>query len=343
MAEQKPTINWLNNCRIAAAFAVVVLHVSAIVVLNRDFGTSAWWAGNIFEVLVRWSVPVFVMISGALLLAPGKAESIAVFYKHRIARILIPLLFWSLFYLAWAQYMGTMNREPLSKIQLARLLVGGHPASLMWYIFMIAVLYLFIPFLRKIIRDSSRAELRVLLVIGFAFSILNSVSGESGIGSSKLFVNWFIVYIPYLLLGYLISTSKRQYSIVKLCVTLVGIAAFSAVGCAVVGKKFGPTAGMYFYNYLSLTVIMTSAILFILARRWESPIGGLKTQQALASATLGIYLMHMVFIDLFRILKMGPLAFNPAISIPCEAVVVFGAAAAITLMIGKIPYIRRIV
>src|SRR5216117_2766854 len=64
---------WIEQARGAAALAVVILHVSAGVVRGvSDVTSAAWWIGNIVDSAMRWCVPVFVMISGALLLDPAK-------------------------------------------------------------------------------------------------------------------------------------------------------------------------------------------------------------------------------------------------------------------------------
>ena len=86
---------WLDNSRLIATFAAVFLHVAAGVVVYSNPGSQYWWAGNIYNSFVRWCVPVFVMVSGALLLNPNKMESMETFYKKRLSRILIPLLFWA--------------------------------------------------------------------------------------------------------------------------------------------------------------------------------------------------------------------------------------------------------
>lgn len=101
---------WINNAKIVAMFAVVIVHVAATFVLNSPIGSSNWWVGNLYESAARWSVPVFVMLSGALLLHPNKQESLSVFYKKRLSRILVPLIFWSLFYLLWASLKGGGKR-----------------------------------------------------------------------------------------------------------------------------------------------------------------------------------------------------------------------------------------
>src|SRR3989304_5868153 len=84
---------WLDNARISAIFAVVLLHVAYGVVIENDIGTNYWWFANIFDSSARWCVPVFVMISGALLLDSSKNEDSLTFYKKRLSRILLPVLF----------------------------------------------------------------------------------------------------------------------------------------------------------------------------------------------------------------------------------------------------------
>src|SRR3546814_17201773 len=80
---------------------VVILHVAA-----TRFGTfdDQWWASNFYDSLARSCVPLFLMITGVLLL--GKQESLPAFLSKRFARILPPLLFWSLFYMTWNTLKG---------------------------------------------------------------------------------------------------------------------------------------------------------------------------------------------------------------------------------------------
>ena len=94
----KENINWIFNLRIIASFAVIVLHVSSPIVVNySNSSLSSWFASNFFDSISRFCVPIFVMISGVLLL--GKSEEIHVFIQKRVKRILLPLMFWTFVYL----------------------------------------------------------------------------------------------------------------------------------------------------------------------------------------------------------------------------------------------------
>ena len=132
----------LDLLRIAAA-AVVCLHVSAGVVLNPLDTLPQWWAGNIGDAASRWSVPLFVMVSGALLLNDNRSFTPMQFYTRRAARLLIPTIFWSALYLAYRRFN--------SHTGLAEFLedtAKGDPYFHMWFLYMIAGLYAVTPLLR---------------------------------------------------------------------------------------------------------------------------------------------------------------------------------------------------
>jgi len=189
---------WLDNARIIACFSVIFLHISAGFVVGNNVGTEYWWIGNFYDSAVRWCVPVFVMISGALLLDPRKQEDLATFYTKRISRILIPIIFWSVFYLVWGYLKGVLkgNKPPI--IDLLKKLLSGIPYSHMWFLYMIIGLYLFTPFFRKIVTYSSKKELLILTTITFVMTMFNSAYNTfMAAGELKLFINWFLLFIPF--------------------------------------------------------------------------------------------------------------------------------------------------
>lgn len=83
----------INLMRTLAIFMVIVVHVCAAPFKVMD---ASWLSINVVDSLARWCVPVFFMLSGALLL--GKDEPLSVL-KKRIIKIILPLIFWSYVYL----------------------------------------------------------------------------------------------------------------------------------------------------------------------------------------------------------------------------------------------------
>lgn len=93
-------IVWLDVMRFVAMFTVVCCHCADPFnfftgELPANIGEIKFW-GAAYGAFLRPCVPLFVMITGALLL-PVKGEA-SVFYKKRIPRVLWPFLIWSILY-----------------------------------------------------------------------------------------------------------------------------------------------------------------------------------------------------------------------------------------------------
>jgi len=97
--------------RTVAIVLVIIVHASSFPYIINDPVTSTaqfnWWTVNVYGAIGYLGVPLFVILSGVLLLDPAKAdESLTVFFKKRFARIGIPMIFWTLIYFGWAYFRG---------------------------------------------------------------------------------------------------------------------------------------------------------------------------------------------------------------------------------------------
>ena len=66
---------YFDILRIVAIFFVVFVHLAAQHWADVDVSSRAWFAFNLYCTTGKWSVPIFVMISGALFL--GRDVSIS--------------------------------------------------------------------------------------------------------------------------------------------------------------------------------------------------------------------------------------------------------------------------
>jgi surface polysaccharide O-acyltransferase-like enzyme len=70
--------------RALAIIAIVFLHVFSPIAQDfSGYPLGWWWIANIVYSCARPAIALFVMISGLLLLSPGKEESISTFFKKR--------------------------------------------------------------------------------------------------------------------------------------------------------------------------------------------------------------------------------------------------------------------
>ncbi|MBR4445084.1 MAG: acyltransferase family protein [Solobacterium sp.] len=82
--------------RVAATIAVILLHVSAQNWHSTDIHSFEWCVFTIYDGLVRWGVPIFTMISGAIFL--NRDIPIKKIYTKHILRIITAFIFWSAIY-----------------------------------------------------------------------------------------------------------------------------------------------------------------------------------------------------------------------------------------------------
>ena len=157
-------IEYLDLLRVIAIFGVIVVHISAQNWYSTDIHSMEWHVFNIWDSIFRCSVPVFVMISGVLFLS--KEIEIKKLYSKNILRIITAFAFWSLLYVLILD-----NSNKIEDKIMAFYLGHYH----MWFAFMIVLLYMLTPVLKKIIEDKKIIE--YFLIIYFVFqTILPQIS-----------------------------------------------------------------------------------------------------------------------------------------------------------------------
>jgi surface polysaccharide O-acyltransferase-like enzyme len=107
MTLTKTSSTYLDVLRMLACFAVIMLHYSGS--YNYRFGIPTFDAGIQFFTITRWCVPVFLMISGALLL--GKDEDLPTGYRKRFSRVLPAFFTWSAIYIIVKLITGSITKD----------------------------------------------------------------------------------------------------------------------------------------------------------------------------------------------------------------------------------------
>ncbi len=341
-----PRLLWIDVLRVGSTFAVVVLHAAAGAMSRAsDTGSPSWWAANVTDSCVRWSVPVFVLISGALLLDPAKPEGPAAFLKRRLTRILTPLVVWSIALLL----LRVLLEPSITARDIARAVLEGRPYGHLWYLYMVLGLYLFTPFLRTYVRHSSSAErgwlILVLLLVSSGASMLDYVYGSAGWMTWVLFPR----YLGYYLCGHQLRRADPAAISTGWVLLLLGSAALVTVlGTYVLVNLVGPLRGLALYDFLSPSVIVMSLAVFVSVRRLV-PAGDPPATFTgrmigrLAPATLGVYLVQYPMLHLLARAGVTSDLINPWLGIPSISILVFVSSYAVVAVMLKVPYLRRAV
>lgn len=197
---------YISYLRVIATISVIVLHTAAFISMDyKNVSIGSWSVATFINSGVRFCVPLFVMISGALLL--GKNEGVKLFLNKRIKKIVVPFLFWSLFYTCWYYKDKLLEVDmELLKIFLNNLYNGS--AYHLWYLYMIIGVYAFIPVLRKFTMHATKRQIEYFLLISCIVLIANQYGVKPVVEN---FVN-FGGYVFYLVLGYYLSVIKFNFS-----------------------------------------------------------------------------------------------------------------------------------
>ena len=179
-------IVWLDVIRCVAMIMVIGVHCIDPFYISptmRAIPEYTHWAA-IYGSLLRPSVPLFVMMTGLLLL-PVKKQPLDKFYKKRIYRVLFPFLIWSVLYSMFPWVTGvlglpkeiigdffcyTQGQESQSLIDSLKDVAMipfnfSHKENHMWYIYLLIGLYLYMPFFSAWIENADRKTKRAFLLI----------------------------------------------------------------------------------------------------------------------------------------------------------------------------------
>lgn len=349
---ERSRVIYLDYLRIAATFGVIVLHISGQNWYTTSVNSFEWNVLNFYDSIVRWVVPIFVMISGALFLDKAKEVSIKKLYSKNILRIITALIFWSSVYALDEGIQGAN----FSSFFISMLEVNYH----LWFLIMLIGLYITVPILRKVTASSQLTK--YFLVISFVFTFLipsiSNLLTLLEISSAEKFIeaiqesfsemNFHLTlgYTSYFVLGYFLSKVdlNRKFRIV---IYIFGIIGFITTILLTAGfsSKMQIAYGEFYSNF-SLNVLLESISVFVFTRYQLTKITALFKYQTLvlkvSKYSFGIYLVHALIIEIMIvILGINNLSFNPIFSIPTLSIGVFGVSFLISAILNHIPLLNR--
>nr|WP_223169245.1 acyltransferase family protein [Microbacterium sp. MF43] len=344
----------MDALRVVAVLGVVAIHVYAAMVVDPGIqGTASWWVAVAVNAGSIWVVPVFVMVSGALLLAPGPhRDGPGAFYRKRLLRLGPAFVFWQLFYILVVRLV--ISRDDLAPGQILASIAAGTPYTHLYFLYLIVGLYAVAPVLEAFLRRGGqrRAVIFAACVLGGTVltytiaSLLSAVGQEHSIVLSAL-TQW-IPYVGYFLAGWALRDFAPR------AIWLVGTIAVTAAVIAEIVWQSGTRADHPVLNtvmplgYLGLAPALAALGVFatfhgLFARRVLRP----RAQRVLAmlsDAAFGVFLVHFVIMLVVRAAfaqadapVTGSLAVTTAIW-----VVVVVLSFAISLGARRVPYLRRL-
>lgn len=334
--------------RIAATFAVMVVHISGAWISEVPLDSAAWNILNLYDGLAHWCVPIFIMLSGMFLLDPQRELTLRTLFRHHILRIVVALVVWSLVYSLTASFLETGTLTLESFAIAVRKLVWGKLHYHLWFLPMIIGLYLVTPILRGFVRGATAHELQwyffLVLIVTMLLPTVLALRPSKTVSSwlAQLDIRIVLSYAGYYVLGYCLKTCTLSPAMERVVYLLgIGGAVWSVAGTVWLSHIAGPR--FTFYNYNTPNIALMSAAVFLLFRRAAQDKTAGKWVPRLSSITFGIYLCHDLFIQLLRELEVTTLSFSPVLSVPLLSLAVFVCAALLAWLLSKLPLVGRLI
>ena len=200
----------LDYVRALSMLGVIVIHVtSTFVYASSNLTVAGMNPAFLLNQLVRFSVPLFILLSGVSLGFSRSADTYLSFFRKRCVKIVLPYLFWSCAY--WLYYH---RGEGLARLGSA--LLRGGAASHLYFIVIVIQLYLLYPFLRRLVKRHPFPTLIFALLISFIAqqAILDAAAGL--IPRGPILQNlWFLfpTWLFYFVLGMVVG----HFNVSRLC------------------------------------------------------------------------------------------------------------------------------
>jgi surface polysaccharide O-acyltransferase-like enzyme len=341
-----------NLIRTLAITLVILLHAANATLQASSVPEAYWWTAVVYKSLALPCVPLFVMLSGALLLKRTKLnEPITVFLKKRLRRIGFAVVFWSAVYLTWSFFI---TQTPVTLFNVAEGIlfsIFGGAYYHFWFIYLIVGIYLVTPILRVIIAGR-REVVRYLCLLWFiGVAIIPLI--EMGTGHTLNPITFVLSgWLGYFVLGSYLKRVKLRSAI--LYALLIISFVWTVFGNWLMNYPLDcMQCNNYFFDYLSANIIIGSFALFLILLKFHRDWPGKnhttlsRIVKAISANTLPIFLFHIIILESFERGFFGfTLSFetlNPIIEIPLITALTLFSTLGLVLLLKKVPVLRALI
>lgn len=350
MAEQKNPnrIFYFDKLKIFAVFAVIVIHISAQNWYTAKVMSTEWLLFTVLDSVSRWAVPVFIMVSGSLFLS--KERGIRHILKNNLPRIITAFIFWSALFVVADAHQG----KEMTFAEGFQDFISGHYH--LWYLFVIAALYLIVPFIKKITESEKLTE--YLLIVSFIFSVVlpfaigilsvYSQYWRTQVNTLNLKTDMTPVkgYLFFFVLGYWLSKKEisKKMRVLAYIGGLIG-SAFTIVFTAFASLHIGKSCTVFLDNF-TFGCVLESIAVFVFFRynadkRSPSEKSG-KIIKTLSKYTFGVYLSHAMVLEFInKTMHFNTLSMNAFAAVPLLILIVGAVSLAITAILNQIPIVKK--
>lgn len=342
----------LEVLRIMAAFFVIFNHTPGFTAFTSHVPESkSYWVFLAFSVLCKISVPLFFMISGALLLR--KPDTSLKELLQRVGRIVIVLVGYS--FLSYLQQIHLGN-EQFDLARFADVLIKSDWLNVYWYLYAYLAFLLCLPFLRAIAQNLKSGHFLYLIclsvmIYGIIPVVFHLIFKWDFSYNGNISFGWLLGSVPlYPLIGYFLENKVDIQKISWLKLLFLWLATLLGIGLTCYATYLDNMEnGWFTQNYMIAFATVTCITLYLTAKKLLdncSIVWLAKLLTCVGSCTFGIYLIHgqllrapgiRLFQSVYNSGILHPMLHNLLLSADVMLI-----AFCFTWILKKIPYIKKL-
>ena len=326
-----------------AIFGVIIIHTCSY---NYEIASVNWITSVFWGSAARASVPIFFMCSGALLLAPRKNFSTKRFFKKKVLRILVAMLFWAMAYKVFHLLVGH-NLSIANIFQSFKEVLLFNQEFHLYFLQIILIVYLFLPITKIITEHATKRQLEYSLVLWFAlgivfptvyiywpFTLLSDIPMQYKISMTYS-------AIGYGLLGYYLKQYPLQNRKGYTVLTIIGF--LITFGGTYISSSRQGVLDPHFLEGMSVGVCILAAGIFGICISAKSPENKIIRKSAvyLSKASFCIFLTHLFFIYALSSLGITAAILPTAVSIPLVAIIILICSTLTYEVLSRIPIVNE--
>lgn len=347
------TTDWISWLRFVAIVGVVAIHTAGATAVLTDARDTA--QGILAIVINRgfnFAVPLFVLLSGALLLDPARYPGDGPFLRKRALRLVPAVIFWHLFYVAFRVLV--LDNDLTARDALV-LTLNGRLYTALYFFWIVLGLAVVTPVLIAWVGRASRRGTFIAAGVAVGMTALTAATVDLR-GAPLQWVEtpwtWWIPYVGVYLLGWAV----RGVRLPAWATALTLLVAVGILGAVV--YNFGRVGtpgwfGDWFGGYYSLAIQVCAACVALAAQQLLQPAGPLRVLvvgrlkrwgRTLGDATLGIFGVHLAVLYASYNLPLigGDAPAQTVQELIGRIVFVVVVSVAIALVCRRIPVVRRV-
>ena len=297
--KEKIDIPYIHYIRFLACIGVLCLHCNNRIYFNNE---NDILFANVLHTLSQPCVPLFFMITGALILTQYKEKEINMveFYRKRIPKVLYPLITWAIIYAILPFFTTGANIK--SVIYNLIWIPFAHPkeiGGILWYLYVLIGIYLIIPYFSvKIYREKQMLNTYLtfwfIASLGLILRLFNPyIMGESKWINSYETLIYFSGYYGFLLLGFKLhnTNSKIKYLPTNILLLIIAFIITYMVRMELFDLNWGNKRGWFIFPTSIVVSYLTYN--FFKGIKYNETSIIYKIVKHFSQYTFGIYLSHM--------------------------------------------------